>query len=100
MASGERAAVVRDRFPERADGGVAGHAPERYAASVGEAFLTGSSAADFSPEDYERSWPDRFSRIDSTTSDVAVSAWTDQQSPPSVRADDLDSRPDSRFTRT
>jgi hypothetical protein len=33
---------------------------ERYAASVREAFLTGSSPADFPAEDYERSWPDRF----------------------------------------
>jgi hypothetical protein len=33
---------------------------ERYAASVREAFLTGSSPADFPAEHYERSWPDRF----------------------------------------
>jgi hypothetical protein len=33
---------------------------ERYAASVREAFLTGSSPADFPAEDYERRWPDRF----------------------------------------
>ncbi|MBW8729858.1 MAG: DUF1479 domain-containing protein [Terrabacter sp.] len=33
---------------------------ERYAASVSEAFLTGSSPSDFPEEDYERSWPDRF----------------------------------------
>jgi Protein of unknown function (DUF1479) len=33
---------------------------ERYAASVREAFLTGSSPADFPPEHYERRWPDRF----------------------------------------
>jgi Protein of unknown function (DUF1479) len=33
---------------------------ERYAASVREAFLTGSSPADFPAEHYERNWPDRF----------------------------------------
>ena len=33
---------------------------ERYAADVREAFLTGSSPADFPGEHYERSWPDRF----------------------------------------
>jgi hypothetical protein len=33
---------------------------ERYAASVREAFLSGSSPSDFPEEDYERSWPDRF----------------------------------------
>ena len=33
---------------------------ERYAASVREAFLTGSSPADFPAEHYERTWPDRF----------------------------------------
>jgi hypothetical protein len=33
---------------------------ERYAASVRQAFLTGSSPADFPAEHYERSWPDRF----------------------------------------
>jgi Protein of unknown function (DUF1479) len=33
---------------------------EQYAASVREAFLTGSSPADFPAEHYERTWPDRF----------------------------------------
>jgi hypothetical protein len=33
---------------------------ERYAASVREAFLTGSSPDDFPAEHYERTWPDRF----------------------------------------
>jgi Protein of unknown function (DUF1479) len=33
---------------------------QRYAASVREAFLTGSSPADFPAEHYERSWPNRF----------------------------------------
>ena len=33
---------------------------EAYAASVREAFLTGSSPTDFPPEHYERTWPDRF----------------------------------------
>jgi hypothetical protein len=33
---------------------------ERYAASVREAFRTGSSPDDFPAEHYERSWPDRF----------------------------------------
>jgi hypothetical protein len=33
---------------------------EQYAASVREAFLTGSSPTDFPAENYERSWPDRF----------------------------------------
>ena len=33
---------------------------ERYAASVRDAFLTGTSPADFPAEDYERNWPDRF----------------------------------------
>ncbi|HEX3958180.1 MAG TPA: YbiU family protein, partial [Trebonia sp.] len=33
---------------------------EHYAASVREAFLTGSSPADFPAEHYERTWPDRF----------------------------------------
>jgi hypothetical protein len=37
---------------------------ERYAASVQEAFLTGSSPADFPEEHYERSWPNRFTRAD------------------------------------
>ena len=35
---------------------------ERYAASVQEAFLTGSSPADFPEEHYERSWTNRFTR--------------------------------------
>jgi hypothetical protein len=39
---------------------------ERYAASVREAFLTGSSPADFPAEHYERTWPDRFSPNDLT----------------------------------
>jgi hypothetical protein len=33
---------------------------ERYAASVREAFRTGSSPDDFPAEHYERTWPDRF----------------------------------------
>ncbi|HYJ75726.1 MAG TPA: YbiU family protein, partial [Kineosporiaceae bacterium] len=33
---------------------------EIYAASVREAFLTGSSPSDFPAEDYERDWPNRF----------------------------------------
>lgn len=33
---------------------------ERYAPSVLEAFLTGSSPGDFPAEHYERNWPDRF----------------------------------------
>ena len=33
---------------------------ERYAESVREAFLTGSSPSDFPEEHYEREWPDRF----------------------------------------
>ncbi len=33
---------------------------ERYAATVRQAFATGSSPADFPAEHYERSWPDRF----------------------------------------
>ncbi|MGW3853327.1 DUF1479 domain-containing protein [Micromonospora arida] len=33
---------------------------ERYAASVREAFLSGSSPSDFPAEDYERAWPNRF----------------------------------------
>jgi hypothetical protein len=33
---------------------------EAYAASVREAFLTGSSPSDFPEEHYERDWPDRF----------------------------------------
>ena len=33
---------------------------EEYAASVREAFLTGSSPSDFPEEDYERDWADRF----------------------------------------
>jgi hypothetical protein len=33
---------------------------EAYAASVREAFLTGSSPSDFPEEHYEREWPDRF----------------------------------------
>ena len=37
---------------------------ERYAASVREAFATGSSPADFPAEDYERTWPDRFAADD------------------------------------
>lgn len=36
---------------------------ERYAASVREAFLTGSSPGDFPEEHYERTWPNRF-RVD------------------------------------
>ncbi|WP_433607081.1 YbiU family protein [Dactylosporangium sp. CA-139114] len=34
---------------------------ERYAASVRDAFATGSSPSDFPEEHYERAWPDRFS---------------------------------------
>jgi hypothetical protein len=34
---------------------------ETYAASVREAFRTGSSPSDFPAEHYERTWPDRFS---------------------------------------
>ena len=37
---------------------------ERYAASVREAFATGSSPGDFPEEHYERTWPDRFSAAD------------------------------------
>jgi hypothetical protein len=37
---------------------------DTYAASVRDAFLTGSSPADFPAEHYERSWPDRFQRGD------------------------------------
>jgi hypothetical protein len=33
---------------------------EAYAESVRDAFLSGSSPADFPPEHYERPWPDRF----------------------------------------
>ena len=33
---------------------------EEYAASVREAFLTGSSPTDFPEENYERDWPERF----------------------------------------
>ncbi len=33
---------------------------ERYAPSVRQAFLTGSSPGDFPAEHYERAWPDRF----------------------------------------
>ncbi len=33
---------------------------EEYAASLREAFLTGSSPGDFPAEHYERTWPDRF----------------------------------------
>lgn len=33
---------------------------ERYAASVREAFVTGSSPSDFPAEHYERSWANRF----------------------------------------
>jgi uncharacterized protein DUF1479 len=33
---------------------------EQYAASVRDAFLTGSSPPDFPAEHYERTWPDRF----------------------------------------
>jgi hypothetical protein len=33
---------------------------ERYSASVREAFLTGSSPADFPDEHYERTWENRF----------------------------------------
>jgi hypothetical protein len=33
---------------------------ERYAATVREAFRTGSSPADFPGEHYERGWPNRF----------------------------------------
>jgi hypothetical protein len=33
---------------------------EAYAASVREAFRTGSSPSDFPEEHYERDWPDRF----------------------------------------
>lgn len=37
---------------------------ERYSGHVREAFLTGSSPSDFPPEDYERSWPNRFAVAD------------------------------------
>ena len=37
---------------------------ERYAASVRDAFLTGSSPGDFPAEHYERTWPNRFQRHD------------------------------------
>ena len=36
----------------------------RYAASVREAFLTGSSPADFPEEHYERGWANRFTASD------------------------------------
>jgi hypothetical protein len=37
---------------------------ERYAATVRQAFLTGSSPDDFPAEHYERDWPDRFRAAD------------------------------------
>ena len=37
---------------------------ERYAASVRDAFRTGSSPTDFPDEHYERTWPDRFQPAD------------------------------------
>ncbi len=37
---------------------------ERYAASVRDAFATGSSPSDFPAEHYEREWPDRFAEAD------------------------------------
>jgi hypothetical protein len=37
---------------------------ETYAASVREAFRTGSSPTDFPAEDYESAWPDRFREAD------------------------------------
>jgi hypothetical protein len=37
---------------------------ERYSASVRQAFLTGSSPADFPEEHYERDWPNRFAADD------------------------------------
>jgi Protein of unknown function (DUF1479) len=37
---------------------------ERYAASVSEAFRTGSSPSDFPEEHYERDWPNRFHPAD------------------------------------
>lgn len=40
---------------------------ERYAASVRQAFLTGSSPDDFPAEHYEREWPDRFPASDLNT---------------------------------
>jgi hypothetical protein len=39
---------------------------EAYAASVRDAFRTGSSPADFPAEHYERTWPDRFGAADLT----------------------------------
>ena len=40
---------------------------ERYAASVLDAFRTGSSPGDFPAEHYERTWPDRFQEGDLNT---------------------------------
>jgi hypothetical protein len=40
---------------------------ERYAASVRDAFRTGSSPGDFPAEHYERAWPDRFKEGDLNT---------------------------------
>jgi len=37
---------------------------EKYAASVREAFLTGSSPSDFPEENYERQWANRFQETD------------------------------------
>nr|WP_221377578.1 DUF1479 domain-containing protein [Actinoplanes polyasparticus] len=37
---------------------------ETYAATVREAFLSGSSPSDFPAEHYEREWPDRFTEAD------------------------------------
>jgi Protein of unknown function (DUF1479) len=37
---------------------------EEYAASVRQAFLTGSSPGDFPAEDYERTWTNRFQLTD------------------------------------
>ena len=58
--------------------------------SVREAFLTGSSPADFPAEHYERSWPDRFGADQLNDIGRRGLALTDRESPPSVRANGLD----------
>jgi Protein of unknown function (DUF1479) len=40
---------------------------ETYAATVRDAFLTGSSPSDFPTENYEREWPNRFHLDDLNT---------------------------------
>jgi hypothetical protein len=80
------------RLPQRGGGGgLVPAAPwcprnERYAASVRQAFTTGSSPHDFSAEHYEREWPDASAPSTSTAPAGVVSAPPERTGPPEYSA--------------